>query len=96
MNDASRSAISRYDCRYATLGARCLRSYLEATCFSVFFFAVTTHEITHVGTQNGAYKGNLGAKVLLFFDLCKCFCKKTAKLLQKFFKKIIEFLPFLL
>jgi hypothetical protein len=30
-------------------------------------------QITHVGTLIGAYKGNLGAKVLLFFDLCKIF-----------------------
>ena len=38
-----------------------------STCF--------VHEITHAGTQNRAYKGNLDAKVLLFFDLCKYFCK---------------------
>ena len=34
-------------------------------------FKVLTHKTTHVGTQNSAYKGNLGAKVLLFWELCK-------------------------
>ncbi len=29
-------------------------------------FNVYTREITRVGTQNSAYKGNLGTKVLLF------------------------------
>ena len=47
---------------------------------------------TRVGTIVKAHKGNLGTKVLLFFDLCKFKAKK----LQKFLKKIIEFLPFLL
>ena len=31
-----------------------------------------------------AYKGNLGAKVLLFFDLCKFKAKKLQKFLEKF------------
>ena len=41
---------------------------------------------THVGTQNGAYKGNLGAKLLLFFQISKLFCKKS----QKFIKKLLQ------
>ena len=40
---------------------------------------------THVGTQKGAYKGNLGAKVLLFFELCKYSCKILTKVLQNTF-----------
>ena len=43
-------------------------------------------QITHVGTQNSAYKGNESAKVLLFWELCKYFCKKMqniTKVLQK-------------
>ena len=39
---------------------------------------------TRVGTIVGAYKGNLGAKVLLFFDLCKSRTKKLQKFLKKF------------
>ena len=31
----------------------------------------STRKITYVGTQISAYKGNLSAKVLLFFELCK-------------------------
>ena len=44
-----------------------------------------TRQITRAGTAICAYKGNLGAKVLLFFDLCKSKSKK----LQKFFKKFL-------
>ena len=49
-------------------------------------FAYTfARQKTYVGTLISAYKGNLGAKVLLFFDLCKSKSKK----LQKFFKKFL-------
>lgn len=58
--------------RHWALEASALTSKLRA---SRYFFALTMHEITHVGTQNRAYKGNLGAKVLLFSHLCKYFCK---------------------
>ena len=46
-----------------------------------FYFA---RQNTRVGTIVRAYKGNLGAKVLLFFDLCKSRTKKLQKFLKKF------------
>ena len=49
------------------------------------FVLVLAHEITRAGTLNSAYKGNLDAKVLLFFELCKYFCKILTKVLQKAF-----------
>ena len=36
-----------------------------------YFFYANTRKITYAGTLISAYKGNLGAKVLLFFELCK-------------------------
>ena len=66
--------------RHWALDASALTSKPRA---SRYFFAVTTHETTYAGTQISAYKGNLGAKVLLFFELCKYFCKILTKVLQK-------------
>ena len=43
---------------------------LHAPAHGRHLFACT-RKITRVGTLNEAYIGNLGAKVLLFFDLCK-------------------------
>ena len=35
------------------------------------FCCIYTRKTTYVGTRISAYKGNLGAKVLLFFEICK-------------------------
>ena len=45
-------------------------------------FAMTTHEITHAGTQNSAYKGNLGRKGTAFLAVMQIISQKSAKLLQ--------------
>jgi hypothetical protein len=43
----------------------------EETRYTSLACRDSTRKITYVGTQISAYKGNLGAKVLLFFELCK-------------------------
>jgi hypothetical protein len=48
--------------------------------------AVTTHEITHAGTQNSAYKGNLGRKGTAFLAVMQIISQKSAKLLQFSYK----------
>ena len=48
----------------------------------VTFFNVYTRKTTRVGTLIGAYKGNLGAKVLLFLTYANVFAKK----LQNYYK----------
>ena len=53
---------------------------------SRYFFAVTTHEITYAGTQNSAYKGNLGRKGTAFLGVMQIILQKSAKLLQFSYK----------
>ena len=50
------------------------------------FFAVTTHEITHAGTQNSAYKGSLERKGTAFLAVMQIISQKSAKLLQFSYK----------
>ena len=52
-----------------------------AFCNALYAFA---RQNTRVGTIIQTHKGNLGAKVLLFFDLCKSKTKKLQKFLKKF------------
>ena len=49
-------------------------------------FAMTTHEITYAGTQNSAYKGNLGRKGTAFLAVMQIISQKSAKLLQFSYK----------
>ena len=48
--------------------------------------AVTTHEITHAGTQISAYKGNLGRKGTAFLAVMQIFLQKSAKIMQLSYK----------
>ena len=64
-------------CCSIQLSYQTLRAVARTMCF--------VHKNTYVGTQNSAYKGNLSAKVLLFFELCKFFCENLTKVLQKAF-----------
>ena len=57
---------------------------ISLSAFKEQFACAKARQITHVGTLISAYKGNLGAKVLLFFDLCKFKAKKLQKFLKKF------------
>ena len=52
-----------------------------AFCNALYAFA---RQNTRVGMFVRAYKGNLVAKVQLFFDLCKSRAKKLQKFLKKF------------
>ena len=87
MNDALSASLGRPRFLLLTqthevwVSSRPLVAWISLAAFKehalVTFFNVYTRKTTRVGTLIGAYKGNLGAKVLLFFDLCKCFCKKV-------------------
>ena len=57
---------------------------ISLSAFKEQFACANARQITHVGMFLRAYKGNLGAKVLLFFDLCKFKAKKLQKFLKKF------------
>ena len=69
--------------RHWALDASALTSKPRA---SRYFFAVTTHEITHAGTQNSAYKVNLGRKGTAFLAVMQIISQKSAKLLQFSYK----------
>ena len=85
MNDALSASLGRPRFLLLTqthevwVSSRPLVAWISLAAFKehalVTFFNVYTRKTTRVGTLIGAYKGNLGAKVLLFFDLCKYFCK---------------------
>ena len=49
---------------------------ISLSAFKEQFACAKARQKTYIGTQNSAYKGNLGAKVLLFLELCKYFRKK--------------------
>ena len=49
---------------------------ISLSAFKEQFACAKARQKTYIGTQNSAYKGNLGAKVLLFWELCKYFRKK--------------------
>ena len=72
---------SQEETRSTSLACRDSSSYLKLTKFGVIFAVFDRLEdsflnayarkTTYAGTAISAYKGNLGAKVLLFFELCK-------------------------
>ena len=72
---------SQEETRSTSLACRDSSSYPKLTKFGVFFAVFDRLEdsflnayarkTTYAGTVISAYKGNLGAKVLLFFELCK-------------------------
>ena len=72
---------------FGVLGATAIPP-LNPKGYFYIVFNVYARQITRASTLISAYKGNLVAKVLLFCDLCKCFCEKMqniTKLPQKAF-----------
>ena len=60
----------------------------EETRYTSLACRDSTRKITYVGTQISAYKGNLGAKVLLFLNYANNFaklCNFITKVLQTAF-----------